>query len=111
MGASGLKPVFCPQYAGLAAFLSHENSSFLVRPLRIEMSMLDFFVAALSLASVVLLLLFWRLFPRDCGVHPIYRVDGIETIDEELSSGRESSESSRTVPSHSGWPGNPVSTI
>jgi hypothetical protein len=41
---------------------------FLVQPAWIEMS--------------ILLLLFWRVFPRDCGVHPIYRVDGIETTDE-----------------------------
>jgi hypothetical protein len=40
--------------------------------------MFDFFLAALSLAPVGLLLLFWRMFPRDRGVHPIYREAGIE---------------------------------
>jgi hypothetical protein len=27
-------------------------------------------------------LLFWRMFPRDRGVHPIYRESGIETLDK-----------------------------
>ena len=45
------------------------------------MSMFDFFLAALSLAPVGLFLLFWRMFPRDRGVHPIYRESGIEMID------------------------------
>jgi hypothetical protein len=45
------------------------------------MSMVDFFLAALSLAPVGLFLLFWRMFPRDRGVHPIYRESGNETID------------------------------
>jgi hypothetical protein len=43
--------------------------------------MLDFFLAALSLAPVGLFLLFWRMFPRDRGVHPIYRKSAIEMID------------------------------
>ena len=43
--------------------------------------MFDFFLAALSLAPVGLFLLFWRMFPRDRGVHPIYRESGNETID------------------------------
>src|SRR3984893_4074526 len=46
-----------------------------------EMSIFDFFLAALSLAPVGLFLLFWRMFPRDRGVHPIYRESGIEMID------------------------------
>jgi hypothetical protein len=45
------------------------------------MSMFDLFLAALSLAPVGLFLLFWRMFPRDRGVHPIYRESGIEMID------------------------------
>ena len=45
------------------------------------MSMLDFFSAALSLAPVGLFLLFWKMFPRDRGVHPIYRESAIEMID------------------------------
>jgi hypothetical protein len=53
-----------------------------VRSTSIEMSMFEFIVAALSLAQLGLLLLFWGVFPRDCGVHPIYRKLGIETIDE-----------------------------
>ena len=45
------------------------------------MSIFDLFLAALSLAPVGLFLLFWRMFPRDRGVHPIYRESGIEMID------------------------------
>jgi hypothetical protein len=43
--------------------------------------MFDIFLAALSLAPIGLFLLFWRMFPRDRGVHPIYRESGIEMID------------------------------
>ena len=39
----------------------------------IEMSILDLFLAAISLAPLGLLLLFWRMFPDDRGIHPIYR--------------------------------------
>jgi hypothetical protein len=45
------------------------------------MSMFDFFLAALSLAPLGLFLLFWRMFPRDRGVHPIYRESGIEMLE------------------------------
>jgi hypothetical protein len=45
------------------------------------MFILDFFLAALSLAPVGLFLLFWKMFPRDRGVHPIYRESGAEMID------------------------------
>jgi hypothetical protein len=45
------------------------------------MSIFDFFLGALSLAPLGLFLLFWRMFPRDRGVHPIYRESGIEMID------------------------------
>ena len=45
------------------------------------MFMFDFVLATLSLAPIGLFLLFWRLFPRDRGVHPIYREAGIEMID------------------------------
>ena len=45
------------------------------------MSMFDFFLAALSLVPLGVFLLFWRMFPRDRGVHPIYRESGIEMID------------------------------
>jgi hypothetical protein len=45
------------------------------------MSMFDFFVAVLSLAPLGLFLVFWTMFPRDRGVHPIYRESGIEMID------------------------------
>jgi hypothetical protein len=38
-----------------------------------EMSILDLFLAAISLAPPGLLLLFWRMFPNDRGIHPIYR--------------------------------------
>ena len=43
--------------------------------------MFDFFLGALSLAPLGLFLLFWRMFPRDRGVHPIYRESGIEMTD------------------------------
>ena len=45
------------------------------------MSMFDFFLVALSLAPFGLFLLFWTVFPRDRGIHPIYRESGIEMID------------------------------
>ncbi len=35
--------------------------------------MFDLFLAASSLAPLGLFLLFWRVFPRDTAVHPIYR--------------------------------------
>jgi hypothetical protein len=37
------------------------------------MSILDLFLAAISLPPVALFLLFWRMFPDDRGIHPIYR--------------------------------------
>jgi hypothetical protein len=37
------------------------------------MSILDLFLAAISLAPLGLLLLFWRMFPDDRAIHPIYR--------------------------------------
>jgi hypothetical protein len=37
------------------------------------MSILDLFLAAISLVPVGLFLLFWRMFPDDRGIHPIYR--------------------------------------
>jgi len=40
--------------------------------------MCDLFLAALSLAPLGLFLLFWRVFPRDTAVHPIYRESEIE---------------------------------
>ena len=45
--------------------------------------MFDFFLGALSLAPVGLFLLLWRMFPRDRGVHPIYRESEIEMIENE----------------------------
>ena len=47
------------------------------------MSMFDFFLAALSLAPLGLFLVFWRMFPRDRGVHPIYRKSRIEMMGNE----------------------------
>ena len=44
-----------------------------------EMPMFDLFLTALSLAPLGLFLLFWRVFPRDTAVHPIYRESEIET--------------------------------
>jgi hypothetical protein len=37
------------------------------------MSILDLFLAAISLVPVGLFVLFWRMFPDDRGIHPIYR--------------------------------------
>jgi len=37
------------------------------------MSILDLFLAAIGLAQLGILLLFWRMFPDDHGIHPIYR--------------------------------------
>jgi hypothetical protein len=42
--------------------------------------MFDLFLAALSLAPLGLFLLFWRVFPRDTAVHPIYREPQTETM-------------------------------
>ena len=50
------------------------------------MSMLDFFLGVISLAPVGLFLLFWRMFPHDRGIHPIYRESGTETIGERTES-------------------------
>jgi hypothetical protein len=36
------------------------------------MCILDVFLAAVSLSPVGLLVLFWRIFPGDRGIHPIY---------------------------------------
>jgi hypothetical protein len=44
--------------------------------------MFDLFLAALSLAPLGLFLLFWRVFPRDTAVHPIYRESEIVTTDK-----------------------------
>jgi hypothetical protein len=38
-----------------------------------EMSILDLLLAAISLAPLGFLFLFWRMFPDDRGIHPIYR--------------------------------------
>jgi hypothetical protein len=44
-----------------------------------QISMFDLLLAALSLAPLGLFLLFWRVFPRDTALHPIYRKPEIET--------------------------------
>jgi hypothetical protein len=41
--------------------------------------MFDLFLATLSLAPLGLFLLFWKVFPRDTAVHPIYRESEIQT--------------------------------
>lgn len=41
--------------------------------------MFDFFLLGLSLAPLGLLLFFWRVFPKDRGIHPIYRESETET--------------------------------
>lgn len=50
------------------------------------MSMVDFFLAALSLAPIGLLLLFWRVFPGDRSVHPIYRESDVEATEKGTDS-------------------------
>ena len=50
------------------------------------MSIFDLLLAALSLAQVGLFLLFWRMFPRDRGIHPIYRESATEMIGERIKS-------------------------
>jgi hypothetical protein len=37
------------------------------------MFILDFFLAVFALAPFGFLVLFWKAFHEDCGVHPIYR--------------------------------------
>lgn len=44
--------------------------------------MLDFLLVGVSLVPLGLLLFFSKVFPNDCGIHPIYREPGIETIDK-----------------------------
>jgi hypothetical protein len=41
--------------------------------------MCDLFLAALSLAPLGLFLLFWKVFPHESAVQPIYRESEIET--------------------------------
>ncbi len=65
-----MPPEFARRSAGLTSLDLHGD----------EMSMFHFFLAALSLAPIGLFLLFWRMFPRDRGIHPIYRESGTETI-------------------------------
>ena len=47
------------------------------------MSILDLFLAAISLAPLGFLLLFWTMFRDDRGIHPIYRGSGSERDTEE----------------------------
>ena len=44
--------------------------------------MYDYLLAGFSLVPLGLLLFFWKVFPRDHGIHPIYRESGVKTIDE-----------------------------
>ena len=49
-----------------------------------EMSILDLkFLAAISLAPLGLLLLFWSMFPDDRGIHPIYRDSGLNDTEKD----------------------------
>jgi hypothetical protein len=43
------------------------------------MFILDFFLAVFALAPFGLLVLFWKVFHEDLGVHPIYRNSKTET--------------------------------
>jgi hypothetical protein len=49
------------------------------------MSILNLFLAAIGLALLGLLLLFWRMFPDDRGVHPIYRDSRLNDTQEDRS--------------------------
>ena len=69
----------CANSAEIRALVTPEKVVFVVRFTWSEMSMFDLFLAALSLAPLGLFLLFWRVFPRDTGVHPIYQDSEIET--------------------------------
>jgi hypothetical protein len=40
--------------------------------------MFDYMLVGFSLAPLALLLLLWRLFPDDRGIHPIYRDSGMK---------------------------------
>lgn len=42
--------------------------------------MLDGVLVVFSLVPFGLLLFFWKVFPQDGGIHPIYRKSGIEMI-------------------------------
>jgi hypothetical protein len=65
------------KYAGLGALSIWATAVVVVRSRRIEMPLFDFFVAAVSLVPLGLLLLFWGVFPSDCGSRPIYRESAI----------------------------------
>jgi len=54
-----------------------------IRSTWVDMSVFDFLLAALGLAPLALLLFFWMMFPRDRGIHPIYRENAIDTIDKK----------------------------
>jgi len=49
------------------------------------MFILDFFLAVSALAPFGLLVLFWKAFHEDCGVHPIYRNSKTETTKKQRS--------------------------
>jgi hypothetical protein len=44
--------------------------------------MFELGLVGFSLVPLGLLLLFWRRFPRNSGIHPIYRQSGIESMDK-----------------------------
>jgi hypothetical protein len=68
------------ELCGIGALITREKVVVVIRFTWSEISMFDLFLAALSLAPLGLFLLFWRVFPRDSSVHPIYREPEIETI-------------------------------
>lgn len=47
-----------------------------------KMFMFDFLLVGFSLAPFGVFLLFWKMFPKDRGIHPIYRTSDIETTDK-----------------------------
>jgi hypothetical protein len=49
------------------------------------MFILDFFLAVFALAPFGLLVLFWKGFHEDRGVHPIYRNSKTETTKKQRS--------------------------
>ena len=52
------------------------------------MSILDLFLAAIGLAPLGLLLLFWRIFPDDRAIHPIYRDSRLNDTQKDRSISR-----------------------
>lgn len=46
--------------------------------------MFEFLIVGLSLVPLGLLLFFWKVFPQDRGIHPIYRESRTERIGKRI---------------------------